>query len=144
MVQGIRELDKESLAEGSVVALAQKTHDWVRLACGEGNGASVTTDDDFGMFLRSTIENMEALQAYGEEYMDATVSSLGDSYSGLGLEQIIQRYADTPDIESAQLCMKEVCRCLAMEMNHRDEGVIKHLAELIQELKAFRDGLATK
>ena len=69
-------------------------YDWVRLAYGEGNGASVIIDDNFRMFLHLIIENIEALQAYGEEYIDATVSSLGDSYLGLGLEQILQKYAE--------------------------------------------------
>ena len=143
MINGIREHEKDKITDAFVLTLAKKSHSWVHLACGENSGPSPTvTDNDFIMFLDATINNLEALQAYGSEYLNARISSLRGPHSGLGLEQIAEKYADSPDIESAKEYLKEACRCLVMEMTHRDEGIVKHLAEQIQGLKTFRDSLA--
>ena len=123
---------------------AEEVYAYVKLACGDGgrtNVSTTATDNQFLLFLTATIERLSAMRNYGEEYMDAATRSLGGESSGLGLEQIFERLAVTPDMESTKQCMKEACRYLVSEMAYRDEGIVKHLGELIAALKELCDNL---
>lgn len=122
--------------------VAKRAHKFARYCGGADPTPHISVEDnDFLIFLDTTIENLQALASYSKDYIDAITVKLGQEHSGQSLPDIFEQFALTPDVEGAQQWIREACHYLIIELVHRDEGVVTYLKDLIKSLEESRANL---
>lgn len=109
----------------------------LRLLLGTSTGTVSLAQDQTLALLHSLLSHLHAIRAYGEKHTSALKSSQGGRLTGQSYEAIAERFAKSPDVDSAIVWMQQLRLFDHNELmlkNTTMEGQLKRLCSWLEEL----------
>ncbi|KAL8796626.1 MAG: hypothetical protein Q9195_001016 [Heterodermia aff. obscurata] len=119
------------------------TLEHVRLLIGSGSNETPPAESDNSWFslLLGIINHIQAIVSYSDSRQEAIRKTLGGRVTGLALDQVIDAFATSVDIDTADLAAREIFGHV-VELTHAKDGdVTAELKDLLDRLVRLKTEL---
>ena len=145
VVEAIRQLRKDpSQYSGGDDHDMQEVLTHVRLQCGDPAvppGKATPPKEPWRSLLKTMTCHLEEILDYNTQYGEAMKESLGGKLTGMPIGEVINFFANSVDIESARLAIREIFFSAMEMMLAKDKGVASKLKEHVAVMKMLDETL---